>query len=126
MSDEKLNPFSYVNSIYFKNKLEDTREYNAFLTNRALSYQRDCVQYANLMNEHPDLSPDMQYSFLYATVSKGRRNYVKWAKTEKDETVDLIKSYFQCNRREAIEILKIINSDVVDLIKQKMYTGGRN
>ena len=49
------SPFDYVNQILYGNKqliVDEITEqgYKPFLVNRSLSYQKDCVFYANEMN----------------------------------------------------------------------------
>lgn len=123
MSDKK-SPFDYINSIYSKEKLDST-DYLPFIVNRGLSYQKDCVLWANEMNRRHHLDKDMQYDFLMSTVTKGKRRFAKWAKVDKDEDILLVSEYYNVNLRRAKEILSLINTDVIEQIKASMYKGGR-
>jgi hypothetical protein len=89
------NPFDYTNSITYtkKNLIRDTenpelaeKQYNAFLTNRGLSYFPDTIMYANDMNMRPELDGLLQYEYLLNSIRKNKR-FSKWAKASKDEIV---------------------------------------
>ena len=41
----------------------DEKEYSPFMVNRALSYYRDTVLFANVMNQYPNLDKRLQYNF---------------------------------------------------------------
>ena len=122
-----MKPFDYINSINNKNKdmMTDTendelaeKSYNAYLTNRSLSYFIDTILYANDMNMMSHLDNKMQYQYYIHAVPKKNR-FSKWAK--KDTTdVDIITEFYKCNLTRANEILKIINKDELDLMKQKL------
>ena len=47
-----------------KNVLENPKDYNAFVVNRALSFHYDAALQANEMNKLPGLPADMQYHYL--------------------------------------------------------------
>ncbi len=73
------NPFDYTNSITYtkKNLIRDTenpelaeKQYNAFLTNRGLSYFPDTIMYANDMNMRPELDSLLQYEYFNSNFSK--------------------------------------------------------
>jgi len=119
------NPFDYIANIRSKTPKLDPTAHNPFMVNRGFSYYKDCVLYANEMNRnYGSLSADMQYEFLYNIIPRGKQVYGKWAKTEKDEDVELIQDYFQVNRQRATEILSLINKDVIDMIHERIYKGG--
>ena len=122
-----MKPFDYINSINNKNKdmMTNTendelaeKSYNAYLTNRSLSYFIDTILYANDMNMMAHLDNKMQYQYYMHAVPKKNR-FSKWAK--KDTTdIDVITEFYKCNLTRANEILKIINKDELDLMKQKL------
>ena len=122
----KLNPFDFVNSITEKGqRLDPSSGYVPFLTNRALSYHKDCVLWVNEVNTRYSMPEDMQYEFLYGTISKKKRFGGKWAKQQKDEDIELISQYYQVNIRRAAEILSLINKDELENIKSNTFKGGR-
>lgn len=123
----QTNPFDWLNSINLKTEIDESlieKEYNPFMVNRGLSYFNDTVMWANEMNMKSFLDKDMQYKFLLNTVKKGKR-FGKWAKTEKDETIDMLVEYYQVNRQRAQEISRLLNTKQLQTIKEKMFKGGR-
>ena len=127
-----MNPFDFVNDINLGKKDIMTnsenpelaeRTYNPFLTNRALSYFPDTVQYANLMNMYSDLDNIMQYSFLLNIVRK-RKRFSKWHKTTDDEDLQAVIDYYGYSVKKAKEALNILGDEQLVTIKEKMSKGG--
>lgn len=125
-----MNPFDYVNSInYQKTNLivddESEKGYNPFLTNHQLSYFPDTVQVANAMNRYYDLDKKLQYDFLLNIVRK-RKRFSKWGKPEDIENLEVVKEYYGYSNEKAKSILHLLSQEQVEIIKSRMYKGGRN
>ena len=120
----KLNPFDYVKSINEKKRIDETRDYNAYLTNRSLSYHLDTALIANEMNKYPRLPAICQYDFLYETVRKGRR-YGGWYKEDENPHLEMVMEYYNYSKQKALEALKVLSQDQLRQIKQRIDTGGR-
>ena len=127
-----MNSFDFVTDINLGKKDISTnsenpelaeRTYNPFLTNRALSYFPDTVQYANLMNMYSDLDNIMQYSFLLNIVRK-RKRFSKWHKTTDDEDLQAVIDYYGYSVKKAKEALNILGDEQLVTIKEKMSKGG--
>ena len=127
-----MNPFDYVNSINDskKNLMVDSendelieKQYPSFMVNKAMSYFVDTILYANEINEYAHLDNKLQYEYYLNGISKKKR-FSKWVKKEKDNDLDLIVEYYQCNYTRAFEISKIINKKELDFMKQKLQKGG--
>jgi hypothetical protein len=128
MSDGKLSPFDFVNSIHFdKNDLiedeETEKQYNSFIINKALSFGTDTVIQANEMNSRPHLDKKMQYDFLRHII-KPKKRYNKWLKKEKIEAVEIVKQYYGYNTQRAQECVSILSQQQIDSLKQKLKKGG--
>jgi len=120
------NPFEYSKSINEKTKyIDHVRDYNAYLTNQALSYSMDTILLANEMNMHPNLPADCQYDFLYDTVRKGRR-YNKWYKPEEIPHLETVMEYYGYSKSKALQALQILTSDQIRDIIKSQDTGGRS
>ena len=81
----KTSPFEFVKQILQGKKqliVDDIteKEYKPFLTNRSLSYHKDCIIFANEMNQRHFLDNKMQNDFLLNTVRSMRRPFSKWLK----------------------------------------------
>ena len=127
-----MNPFDFVTSINSskKNLMKGTendklaeKTYNAFITNKALSYFPDTVQLANMMNVNHGLDNKLQYSFLINIVRPGKR-YSKWVKKDKDSDLELVMTYYGYNRQKAKAALKLLSPDQMKTIKNKLDKGG--
>ena len=128
------NPFDYVNTITSskKNLMRGTeddflaeKEYNPFLTNRALSYHHDTVAIANEMNSRSDLPKLLQYEFLLNTV-RPKKRYAKWDKKEDHGDLAAIKEYFGYSDNKALQALTVLSHDQIHEIKRRLEKGGKN
>ena len=88
-----------------------------------MSYFADTVLHANEMNRLWHLPKDAQYR-CYLTVLRPRDRRSKWFKAEKNDELDLIQQYFQCNRTVAKGYLKILSEKDLKEINIKMAKGG--
>lgn len=124
-----MNPFQFVNEInYGKKDLmefgENETVYNSFLVNRSLSYFNDTVYFANEMNKYHHLDSKLQFHFLLNIVRK-RKRFSKWVKPETDNNVDVIKEYYGYSNEKAIQVLSLLSTDQLNIIKNKVNKGGR-
>lgn len=123
------DPFEYVKSILQSKKqliVDDLteKEYQPFLTNRALSQHKDCVLYANEMNRRHHLDKKMQNAFLLNTVRSMKRPFAKWAKAEKNDDLECIKLAFGLSDSKAREALRLLSKEQIQKLKEETYKGG--
>lgn len=127
-----MNPFDFVNDINFGKKdiITDSanpelaeKTYNPFLTNRALSYFPDTIQFANMMNKNSHIDHLLQYSFLLNIIRK-RKRFSKWFKKNDDDVLEMVIEYYGYSVNKAKEALKILTDDQLEKIKEKMTKGG--
>ena len=127
-----MNPFDFVNDINFGKKdimvdsdnpelAEST--YNPFLTNRALSYFPDTIQFANMMNKNSHIDNMLQYSFLLNIIRK-RKRFSKWFKKNDDDVLQMVIDYYGYSVNKAKEALKILNNEQIEAIRVKLIKGG--
>ena len=125
-----MNPFDFINAINLtkKNLFEDPqaeKDYNAWLVNKGLSYFPDTVLYANEMNRNWSIDKDLQFNFLLNTIPKKKR-FSKWHKKDADTTnLTLVKEYFGYSSEKANEVLSILSEEQLNMIKEKLYKGGK-
>ena len=124
-----MNPFEYVNAINNTKKdimIDDIaeREYNSFMVNRSLSYFNDTVLYANEMNIHHNIDNRLQFDFLINMVRK-RKRFSKWDKPNSNSDVEVVKEYYGYNNEKAHNALTLLTSEQIDILRQKVYKGGR-
>ena len=119
-----ISLFDYVKSIDNKTEQLPIDDYNAFLVNRALSFGYDTVLFSNELNLNPSISNQMAYDFLYYGIPKKRR-YSKWQKRDEIKDLDVIKDYYNISFTKAIEYSKILTTEQITELKQRLDKGGK-
>jgi len=124
-----MNPFEYLNAINNTKQdimVDDIAEkgYNSFMVNRGLSYFNDTVLIANEMNQHAHLDNRLQFDFFINIVRK-RKRFSKWIKPETFGDVEVVKAYYGYSNQKARQALSLLTKDQIDLLKKKVYKGGR-
>jgi hypothetical protein len=120
-----MSPFDWVNSINNKSDIgnENIDSYAPFIINRAMSYFDDTVLIANEMNLRHSLDKDMQYRFLYATVTK-RKRFAKWAKKQEDTKVSLVSRAYNISVKEAESYMPLLSDEQLKEIEHTLEKGG--
>jgi purine-nucleoside phosphorylase len=124
-----LNPFEFINAINTTKKdimVDDITEkqYNSFMVNRSLSYFNDTVLMANEMNINHHLDNRLQFDFFINIVRKKKR-FSKWIKPETFGDVEVVKAYYGYSNEKARQALSLLTKKQLDLLKKKVYKGGR-
>lgn len=96
-----------------------------FMMNRGMSNFMDCVMHSNEMNIRQNISKKQLYDYYHYAIQPKKKRFAKWAKPEKDETVSLLRKYYQCSVDVAEQYMKFLTEDDLKVIKQKMDKGGR-
>jgi hypothetical protein len=125
-----MTPFDFVNQILQGKQqliVDDLteKEYVPFLTNRSLSYHKDCILFANEMNRRHHVDAKMQNDFLLNTVRSRKRPFTKWAKSEKSEDIECIKIIFGYSNSKAREALRLLSDEQIQELKRKTDIGGK-
>ena len=122
---QKLSPFDIVRSINSGERIEfQEQEYSAFLINRALSFFPDTIQYANLMNQRHNLSPDMQYDFLMSTIRPKKRYGGKWGKKDRLDDILFISKLYSINKEKAAQYLSLLSEADLQELYNSQEKGG--
>ena len=106
--------------------LEDSKDYSAFVVNRAISFHYDCVLQANEMNKYPGLPAALQYQYLLNTIRGYKRPFRKWEKRETIDNLDAVKEYYNYSNEKAKEALVLLNATQLERIKKELNKGGIN
>jgi hypothetical protein len=125
---KKLTPFEFINDINSsKNNLivDDITEkqYNAFMINKGLSFDRETIILANEMNSRHHLDNALQNTFLINTI-RAKKRYNKWVKAEENDELEMIKEYYGYSNEKARQALAILSQEQKQYIKEKLYKGG--
>jgi hypothetical protein len=102
---------------------QDEKSYSSFMVNRALSFHRDTVLFANEMNKYPNLDNKLKYDFLLNIIRAQKRPYSKWHKKAKSGDLEVVKEYYGYSDAKAEEALHILTDDQIDLIREQLYKG---
>ena len=103
---------------------EDIKSYPPYIVNRCLSGHLDAVLFANQMNMYSHLAKDMQYKFLLNSLRK-RKRYSPWLKKEKVKDLEAVKSYYGYSNEKARQVMKILSTEQINYMKQRLDTGGK-
>jgi len=119
----------WLNSINFNKQdlIEEDpstiKDYPPYIINRCLSGHLDCVMFANEMNKYSFLDKDMQYSFYLNTLRKKKR-FSPWLRKDKVTDLQCVKQYYDYSNEKASQALKILTTQQLDFIKQRLDIGG--
>jgi hypothetical protein len=105
---------------------ENEGDYVPFVVNKALSFHRDCILYANEMNKLPNTDKILQYHYLLNKVRGYRRPFQKWHKRETIENLDAVKEYFNYSNEKAKDALMVLSDEQIVEIKRNLNKGGLN
>lgn len=124
------NPFDYVNSINSSKSMFGTdndelveKDYKPFMVNRALSQFVDTTHSANMMNVNNHLDKKLQYDFLI-NITRPRKRFKKWAKASEVENLEVIKEYYGYTDARSKEVMSILTSDQLTVLKERIKKGG--
>ena len=124
-----MSPFDFINAISStkKNLLTDDpsleKEYNPFLANRGLSYFTDTIMHANKMNINHHLDKKLQFDYLINNIRSAKR-FSKWSKKVEIDDLEVVKTYYSYNDRNAKTALSLLSTDQLKTIKEKLEQGG--
>ena len=120
----------WLNSINFnKDDLTEDDEhiiksYPPFIINKCLSGHIDSVLFANEMNRYHFLDKDMQYKF-YLNILRKRKRFSPWIRKDKDSDLDIVKSYYGYSNEKARQVMKILSTEQINYMKQRLDIGGK-
>jgi hypothetical protein len=126
----KIELKDWLNSInHEKNNLLDEdpqleSEYPPYIVNRCLSGFIDTLMYANQMNICNNIDKKMQYDFLINTI-RPKKRFSPWLKKEKENDLQLVKSYYGYSNEKARVALKVLTDEQLKIIKSKLDKGGK-
>lgn len=124
-----MNPFDYVNSILTNKKnliVDEVTEkgYVPFLSNRALSYHKDTIFYAQEMNLASHLDKKLQFQYLINTIRPMKREKTKWAKKAENADIDAVMEFYGYNYQKAKAAVSVLSKDQLKIIRKRLEKGG--
>lgn len=124
-----MSPFDFLNAINDTKKdlMEDPdneKKYVPFVVNRSLSYFSDTIHVANAMNQYHHLDNKLQFQFLINIVRK-RKRFSKWMKPTEIDDMEAVKEYYGYSNEKARQVIPLLSSDQLTIIRNKVNKGGR-
>jgi hypothetical protein len=129
-----MNPFDFVKAINDSKQdlIRDSENpdlaenfYKPYVINKAFSYYKDTVMYANEINMYPNVDNKLQNDYYLNSIRKGKR-YSKWHKKEDEPMIEAIMEYYNVNYARAREIGNVLTDEQLTLIIRKLIKGGNN
>jgi hypothetical protein len=126
-----MNPFEYVNAINSHKDIISNSDneqlaetgYNPWMVNKAFSYFKDTILYANSINEHHFLDKKLQFHYLLNSIRPQKR-FAKWVKKQDINGLEMVKEYYGYSNEKALQALALLSPQQLDMIKQKLQKGG--
>ena len=118
-----LNSINFNKENLIKDDSDIIKQYPPYIVNRCLSGHLDCIMFANEMNIYNFLDKDMQYSFYLNTLRKKKR-FSPWLRKDKVTDLQCVKQYYGYSNEKASQALKILTTQQLDFIKQRLDIGG--
>ena len=129
--DERYPLKDYLNTInQTKENLMDgddpawEKNYPPFIINKCMSQHLDTIMFANEMNQYQGLDKKLQYDF-FINIVRPRKRFSPWGKKEKINNLDIVKKFYGYSTEKAIQALRILSNDQIEIIRDKLNTGGK-
>ena len=129
--DERYPLKAYLNTInQTKENLMDgddpawEKNYPPFIINKCMSQRLDNIMFANEMNQYQGLDKKLQYDF-FINIVRPRKRFSPWGKKEKISNLDIVKKFYGYSTEKAIQALRILSNDQIEIIRDKLNTGGK-
>lgn len=119
-----LNSINFNKEDLIKENPHIIKQYPPFIINKCLSGHLDSVLFANEMNRYHFLDKDMQYKF-YLNILRKRKRFSPWIRKDKDSDLDIVKSYYGYSNEKARQVMKILSTEQINYMKQRLDTGGK-
>ena len=118
-----LNSINFNKENLIKENPHIVKDYPPYIINRCLSGHIDALMFANEMNMHHHLDKDLQYSFYLNSLRK-RKRFSPWLRKDKVTDLECIKEYYGYSNEKASQALKILTTEQINYIKQRLDIGG--
>ena len=119
-----LNSINFNKEDLIKEDPHIIKQYPPFIINKCLSGHLDSVLFANEMNKYHFLDKDMQYKF-YLNILRKRKRFSPWIRKDKDSDLDIVKSYYGYSNEKARQVMKILSTEQINYMKQRLDIGGK-
>ena len=119
-----LNSLNFTKENLLENDPHLAKEYPPYIINRCFSGHMDAVMYAQEMNKYHFLDKDLQYNF-YLNILRKRKRFSPWIRKDKDSDLDIVKSYYGYSNEKARQVMRILSTEQINYMKQRLDIGGK-
>ena len=98
-------------------------KYLPYIVNRCLSGHIDSLMYANEMNINHSLDHKLQYDFLLNTL-RPKKRFSPWVRKDELVNLQIVKKYYGYSDEKAKQVLPLLSNDQLEIIRQRLETGG--
>jgi hypothetical protein len=125
---EKKSAYFFFKSICNRDNVLDedpdlVKDYKPYVINKYFSFHYDSIGATNEMNLKPFLDHRMQFDYFINTLRKRKRSLV-WIVDSEGEDISLIKEYYNVSLSKAKDIYKLIDIDMMGVIRKRLDKGG--
>jgi hypothetical protein len=98
-------------------------KYLPYIINRCLSGHIDSLMFVNEMNINHSLEYKLQYDFLLNTL-RSKKRFSPWVRKDELVNLQIVKKYYGYSDDKAKQVLPLLSNEQLDIIRQKLETGG--
>lgn len=98
-------------------------KYLPYIINRCLSGHIDSLMFVNEMNINHSLEYKLQYDFLLNTL-RSKKRFSPWVRKDELVNLQIVKKYYGYSDEKAKQVLPLLSNEQLDIIRQKLETGG--
>lgn len=102
---------------------DEFKKIGGYVITKLLSYRKEMVFLCNEINKYGSISDEATYRFYLGVVRKNKR-FEKKVVWEVHPDTNLIIEYYNCNKKTAMEYLKLMSQDDIEFIRKKSFKGG--
>lgn len=122
---EYLTDLNLKKEHILRSREDEIKGYTPYIINRSLSYFQENIYLVNEINAKPNLEKLLQYDFYIHSI-RPKKRFARWAKPEKNDTINIIKEYYQYSNEKAQQVLDIITDDQIEYMKYRLRKGGKH
>jgi hypothetical protein len=121
------SPWDWIYIINFKTyegqEISTENKFVPYIINQHFAQFSDTIFISQQLNEMNALPLEMQFWFLYGSISK-RKRFSKWIKKDLPKELDAVMSYYDCNHQRAEEYIERLTPDELSIILNTIEQDG--
>ena len=98
-------------------------KYLPYIVNRCMSGHIDALMYANEMNINSHLDKKLQYDFFLNSL-RSKKRFSPWMRKEELSNLQTVNKYYGYSDEKARQVLPLLSDEQLDIIRQRLDTGG--